>query len=206
MDHWWYLSDMSFKRLIIMAMTCCLIACSSETNSSFDDEITSISLSSIPESNSYTIYVNDEDVGTNTITYSDDSFLVSGYLSSQIQESITINSISTTITTYAKNLDSGNGYYIVTSSDGLTNNAYIPFPLKYLSQMTGYFGIMTDDLISVTMIGLHASYTNKNGHTFSDVAELASDNDLIKLFVNDDYFIIQKEDYRYSPTIQSLNL
>ena len=72
--------------------------------------------------------------------------------------------------------------------------------------MTGYFGIMTDDLITLTMINFHSSYTNKNGHSFTDVAEYSSDNDLIKLFVNANYFIIQKEDYRYAPTIQSLSL
>ena len=205
MGHWLSHSLLRFKLIIVLIISCCFISCSSDTSSSFDDEISTISLSSIPDPNSYIIYVDGDQAGTATLSVTG-GFLYGGQRCSQIQEDITINDSSATINTYAKDLESNTGYYIVTDDSGLTDDAYIPFPLDYLSQMTGYFGIMTDDLITLTMINFHSSYTNKNGHSFTDVAEYSSDNDLIKLFVNANYFIIQKEDYRYAPTIQSLSL
>ena len=205
MGHWLSHSLLRFKLIIILISLCCIVSCSNSDRSSFNDEISAIPLSSISNPSLYTIYINGNQAGTASLSITN-GFLYGGNNCSQIQENIMINNSSATINTYAKNLENNTGYYIVTADSGLTDDAYIPFPLDYLSQMTGYFGIMTDDLMTLTMIHFHNTYTNENGHSFTNVAEYSSDNDLIKLFVNANYFIIQKEDYRYTPTIQSLSL
>ena len=98
------------------------------------------------------------------------------------------------------------GYFLLLDDQGLSDKAFIPFPIAYQTEMTGYFGIFSKELITVSMDNFHLSYTNKNGHKFSNVAELSSENEQVKIFVNETYFIIQTEDYRYAPTIESLKL
>ena len=68
MGHWLSHSLLRFKLIIVLIISCCFISCSSDTSSSFDDEISTISLSSIPDPNSYIIYVDGDQAGTATLS------------------------------------------------------------------------------------------------------------------------------------------
>ena len=155
----------------------------------------------------YTIYVNDDTVGTNNIK------ITTGILKTfnnvqyshviEVRETNTIYNKTGEIRTYSKEKSDG---YMMLSEDTNHLKTYIPFPLTVNAPLFGPFSAITSQNIEVTISDIHENYINKNGHQFNDVIEARNSDETIRVFLNNDHFIIQKEDYRYLPTIHSLKL
>ena len=154
----------------------------------------------------YTIYANNTEIGTSQLTISTGIYKVFNDIPHdhviEIKETTTINSSTGTHKTYSKKLP--DGYTFLSDNNNDLNNKLIPFPLNINEQLLGPFSAITTNNISLFITDIHSSYTNKNGHIFNDVIEAKNNDDTIRIFLNNDEFIIQKEDYRYLPTIQSL--
>jgi hypothetical protein len=153
----------------------------------------------------YTIYVNDDPVGTTAIkiqtgnlqTFNDVQY--SHVI--EVKETTIIYNKSGEIQTYSKLKSDG---YIMLSEDTNHLKKYIPFPLSIGTPLFGPFSAITSHNIEVSVVNIHENYINKNGHVFNDVIEARNSDETIRVFLNNDDFIIQKEDYRYVPTVQSL--
>ena len=169
--------------------------------------IEKIKLSQTISDHIYTIYVDNETVGTNNIK------ITTGVLKTfnefqyshvvEIKETVSLYGQTGEIRTYAKENSDG---YVYLSEDDNHLKKYIPFPLKTNASLYGPFCSITSQHIEVFIHEIHDSYINKNGHIFSNVIEARNKDDTIRIFINNDFFIIQKEDYRYLPTIQSLKI
>ena len=123
----------------------------------------------------------------------------------EIKETTSINNQSNTHEFYVKNKTDG---YILLSenSNSLNKNDGIISTKKSNEKMNGPFsGIST---INVTLLirDVHHTFTNHNGHVFNNVIEASNSDDTIRVFMNNDHFIVQKEDLRYVPIIHSLTL
>lgn len=194
---------MFFKRFIPIIYLC-LLSCAHSLPPS--DAINSIDIQSIINTKpTYTIHEKNTQIGTTTLTM-DPSFLIQKRSTIKLTNSITNNSIGRTvkIPTYIVG-EMENGYHLYDDTTNTLIESFLPSPLIIGSIMTGKFGIFTDDIMSVYATAFHSEFTNLNGLTFHNVMELQSPNNTIVIFVNKDYFLIQIEDYRTTPLIQSLS-
>ena len=198
-----------YPLLYTLIFSLCLLlitACEKSGISIPDEEINSITLANSTQV--YTIHVNNEKVATsNKVIETGYQITINGLSYSfclQIEEGLTMDGQTSTNNTYIKEF--ADGYTYLSLDDGLTESSYIPFPLKYGETLYGPFEVFTTSNITVTIIDFHSSYENKNGATFTDVFEAENDSGTIRIFINEAHFLIQKEDYRYAPSIQSLYL
>ena len=197
MIHSQYHFKLYFNSIFIIILF--LIGCTS--SSVIDNEIEYILLSNTTQT--YTISSNNEQIGTNNITITAID-IINSTSTTLYEESITINDIEVDYSFRTKNLE--NGYFLYADDTGITTTVFIPFPIEYESSLTGRYGILSNENITVYMTNFHESYTNYNNETFTNVIELSDENENIKVYINEEYFIIQKEDYRYTTTIESLIL
>lgn len=181
--------------------------CSNKENVTSSISIEQIQIQATLMDKIYSVYVNDETVGTNNIT------ITTGILKTfdgiqyshviEVKETTSIYNKTGEVRTYAKEKSDG---YIMLSENNDHLKKYIPFPLAINTPLFGPFSAITSDNIEIKIVAIHKSYTNKNGHKFNDVIEARNLDHTIRIYLNNDHFIIQKEDYRYLPTIQSLKL
>ena len=72
--------------------------------------------------------------------------------------------------------------------------------------MNGPFSGISTSNVTLLIRDVHHTFTNHNGHVFNNVIEASNSDDTIRVFINNDHFIVQKEDLRYVPIIHSLTL
>ncbi|MGA0241841.1 MAG: hypothetical protein ACO3K7_02430 [Candidatus Marinamargulisbacteria bacterium] len=146
----------------------------------------------------YTILVNQQAIGTNNMTIRTVWKNSPGV--TKIEETVIIQTQSQTLTTHIKKQPTG-GYQHVDD-----NTTYLPLPLSHNRQLSGPFSAISTQNITLQVVAIHDTYINALGHEFTSVAEAHDAKGTIRLFLNAEHFIIQKEDHRYAPTIQSLQL
>jgi hypothetical protein len=147
----------------------------------------------------YTILVNQQAIGTNNMTIR--TVVEQGILGvTKIEEAVIIQNQSQILTTHIKKQPT-EGYQHVND-----NTTYLPLPLSHNRQLSGPFSAISTPNITLQVVAIHDTYINALGHEFSTVAEAHDATGTIRLFLNAEHFIIQKEDHRYAPTIQSLQL
>ncbi|MGC6367289.1 MAG: hypothetical protein ACON35_04740 [Candidatus Marinamargulisbacteria bacterium] len=155
---------------------------------------------------SYTNYIDNIPVGNTTLTVKDGifaSFNGVHYLNcTYIKEDVNINGLTGSHGFYSQHLSDG----YVFLSDEVTDFKIkvIPFPLEVGERLYGPFSSITTENFYLTVVKHHAQYTNKNGLTFNNVFQATDKTSKINIYLNEDNYIIQKEDLRYIPTVQSL--
>ena len=194
-----YLSSIVFSLLL-------LVGCS-QTDDHFMDSIDAITI--LPGEHTFQLFINDEKVGTNNMVIQNGFYISFGdYLydrTTKIDETISIHSSTETVTTFTKDIESDGYFYLSDDVPGLTT-PYIQFPIAYNSEVYGPFSAISTENYRLNVTTFHETYINKLGFEFTNVIEAEGVDGLIKLFFNNEFFIIQKEDFRYQPTIQSLDL
>ena len=184
-----------------------LVGCS-QTPDHFTESINTLTIE--PGEHTFQLFINDEKVGTNNMVIQngfyisfDDDYTYDR--TTKIDETISIYSSTETVTTFTKDIESDGYFYLSDDIPSLTT-PYIEFPIAYDSKLYGPFSAISTSNYQLNITMFHETYTNKLGFQFTNVMEAQGVDGLIKLFFNSDYFIIQKEDYRYQSTIQSLDL
>ena len=201
------MNQYQFLRKFIFSLFIILVACDSNSTSIPDEEVHSISFENGQEQ-IYSISIDNETIGTNNVTITtgiqrtiDDvsySFVI------EYKETVEFSDSTGELNTYFKEYADGHIYF--SWENGPIQYKFIPFPIKYGESLYGPFGILNTDSILITITNFHDTYINHNNHSFSNVFEAENSSGTIRVFINEDYFIIQKEDYRYGTTIQSLIL
>ena len=183
-----------------------LVGCSQSADH-FTESINTLTIE--PGEHTFQLFLNDENVGTNNMVIQDGIYISFGDNPAdrtiKIEETVSFNSSSEVITTFVRDIDSDGYFYLSDDIPSLTT-PYIEFPIAYNSELYGPFSAISTANYQLNVTMFHETYTNKLGVQFTNVMEAQGVNGLIKLFFNSDYFIIQKEDYRYQPTIQSLDV
>ena len=183
-----------------------LVGCS-QTDDHFIGSIDAMTI--LPGEHTFQLFINDERVGTNNMVIQNGFYISFGNniydRVTKIDETISINSSTETMTTFTKDIDSDGYYYLSDEVSGLTT-PYIQFPIAYSSELYGPFSAISTENYRLNVTMFHETYTNKLGFEFANVIEAEGVDGLIKLFFNNEFFIIQKEDFRYQTTIQSLDL
>ena len=180
-----------------------LVACDSNTTSPPNNEIENISFLN-GTTQVFSITIDNESVGTctsNITTGIQDapySFVI------EYKETIQYNESNGEINTYFKEYADGYTFYEI--GEGPSLNKYLPLPLKFGETLYGPFGVINPNMIRITIVDFHETYTNSNNHIFTNVFEATNDNASVKVYLNETHFIIQKEDFRYASTVQSLRL
>ena len=183
-----------------------LTGCESNTTAVPSNEINNISFGDVNKgkSQTFSIYIDNEEIGTCTSNITT-GILDPPYISIiRYKETIQYNESNGEINTYFKEYADGYTFYEI--GEGPSLNKYLPLPLKYGETLYGPFGVINPNMIRITIVDFHSTYTNKNNHTFSNVFEASNNSGTVRIFLNETYFIIQKEDLRYASTIQSLKL
>ncbi|MEK9727453.1 MAG: hypothetical protein VW397_05040 [Candidatus Margulisiibacteriota bacterium] len=193
-----------YRFSIIFSLFIGLSGCSTAENG-FSNTINDIQFSN--QTRRMVITINSNQVGTNNMT------ILTGIYKSfngtphnqciNISENITINGETQTTTTFTKKIVSG--YMYLSDEISTLSTAYIQLPIAYNSRFFGPFSAISSENVTLTTVGFHETYTNQLGQTFENVMEAHDESGLIRLFINQANYIIQKEDYRYQPTIQSLD-
>lgn len=192
--------------IIFSVLFLSLLACEKKESAISSKKINKIKIQAVAN-RVYSIYVNDETIGTNNVK------ITTGVLKTfngtqysfvtEVKETTTILNKIGEIATYTQEKTDG---YVILSENDHHFKKYMPFPLTINETLFGPFSAVSSENINVTITNIHESYINKNGHLFYDVIEARNADETIRVFINNDFFIIQKEDYRYLPTIQSLRL
>ena len=188
-----------FFNILLLLLSGC-----SNSSDTFTNTITELSIET--GSSTYSILINNNKVGTNNVT------VLNGIYKSfnnvihdrctKIEESITINALSQTTTTYSKKII--DGYMYLSDEIYMLNTPFIELPIRYNSSFYGPFSAVSSENVYLNTTKFHTTYTNTLGHTFNNVMEAQDESGLIRIYINQSDYIVQKEDYRYSPTIQSL--
>ena len=195
------------RLLIIFSSILCVFFIGCAKNNETTPSTASIETMTLTTGTSnYSIYVNNTEIGTSQLIITTGIYKTFNGTPHdhviEIKETTTINNTTGIHKTYSKKLP--DGYTFLSDENNDLNKKLIPFPLKINEKLLGPFSAITTKNIELFISTIHSSYTNKNGHTFNDVIEAKNNDDTIRAFINSDEFIIQKEDYRYLPTIQSL--
>ena len=182
------------------AFCLCLIGCaSSPSNDTTFVPIESFSIE--PKSNAYSLSIDHAIVGSADINIMND---YNGNLGGRVmlfRQTVELNQQTGTVDLHFKGRTNG---YFISIEGNTTSEQFIPLPINQGDTMRGPFAGLTSEYVTLIIQAFHAQYTNQNGHEFFDVIEAASADGTIRMFFNEAYFIIQKEDYRYAPTIISL--
>ena len=190
--------------IIFSSLILCLTGCSNSSNT-FSNRISELTIDA--GNTTFTIFINGTKVGTNNVTVQTGIYKsFDGVIHdrcTKMDETITINSASQTSTSYSKKIV--DGYMYLSDEVSTLNTAFIALPISENSKFYGPFSAISTENVHLNTVQFHEVYTNKLGHTFSNVMEAHNSNGLIRIFINQANFIIQKEDDRYEPTIQSLN-
>lgn len=184
-----------------------LLAGCSQTDDHFTESINTLTIE--PGQHTFQLFMNGDNVGTNNMVIQNGIYISFGDNSAdrtiKIEETILFNSSTEIITTFTRDVETDGYFYLSDDIPSLTT-PYIEFPIVYNSELYGPFSAISTENYQLNVTMFHETYTNKLGFQFTNVMEAQDVNGLIKLFFNNDYFIIQKEDYRYQPTIQSLDV
>jgi hypothetical protein len=155
----------------------------------------------------YGIFIDNIRVGTNTLTIRTNilkSFHTISYRCVALIEDIHLMDATTQTITYLKPVS--NGYIFLSDDYPNLTKTYIPLPITKNSAFFGPFSAITTDPVSLTAVAVHKTFVTYTGLVFDNVIEARSATNQIRVFINSDHFIIQREDYRYRPTIQTLLL
>ena len=183
-----------------LVLCVCLIGCStSPSNDTTFLPIESFLLE--PKSNTYSLSIDYAMVGSADINIMDDYNENLGGRVIRLRQMVELNQQTGTVDLYFKSRT--NGYFITIEGNSVSDQ-FIPLPINKGDIMRGPFACLTSEHVTLIIQAFHTQYTNQNGHEFFDVIEAASADGTIRMFFNEAHFIIQKEDYRYAPTIISL--
>ncbi len=178
----------------------CLIGCAaSQSNDTTFLPIESFSFE--PKSNTYSLSIDHAIVGSADINIMDDYNNNLGGRVMLLRQMVKLNQQTGTVDLHFKGRTNG---YFITIEGNPTSEQFIPLPINQGDTMRGPFACLTSEHVTLIIQAFHTQYTNQNGHEFYDVIEAASADGNIRMFFNQAHFIIQKEDYRYVPTVISL--
>lgn len=156
----------------------------------------------------YKIFIDDAEVGQTRMTILNgilETFNGIQYVNcTYIKEETSINGSSGSHFFFAQKLV--DGFLFLSDDISEYTTKYIPFPLTLGDQLYGPFSAISSENIFVNVTEHLPSYTNKNKHTFKNVMKATDETGLIHIYLSKEYYIVQKEDNRYAPTIQSLSL
>ncbi|MBL6722538.1 MAG: hypothetical protein ISQ13_00860 [Candidatus Margulisbacteria bacterium] len=182
------------------ALCVCLVGCA--TSPSNDTTFLPIESFLIgPKSREYSLSIDHSIVGSADINIMNDYNTNLGGRVILFRQTVELNQQTGTVDLHL--MDRTNGYFI-TIEGNPASEQFIPLPINKGDTMRGPFAGLTSEHVTLIIQAFHTQYTNQNGHEFFDVIEAESADGTIRMFFNEAHFIIQKEDYRYAPTIISL--
>lgn len=185
--------------LLLLCMGCG--KSTSNTTSFSPIETFNLYQSSTHYTHNYDIKINHQHVGSASVTILKGVYKPSlGGNVTQFNQKVTLNDQSGEHDIFIdKDL-----YTIKSEHNDIETHPIIPRPIMAGEKIVGPYGITTTDNVTLYISGVHSTFKSDNGHIFERVIEAENSDQTLRLFFNETYFIIQKEDDRYVPTIQTI--